>query len=201
MVFNKSLKAVGARFVCLASALTFSQAGLLGGFVFSSSALAQSIEGSEALYSAAASSSAIEIGQADSSAWVEASVHDLQQSSEQWIQIDLSEQRLTAWEGDTPVFSTEVSTGRVSDSTPVGVYAVQEKYRTARMQGESQGKTYDIPDVPYTMYFSGSYAIHGAYWHDQFGNPVSSGCVNVPIEGAAWLFDWAGIGTSVIVQN
>ncbi|MFM7424161.1 MAG: L,D-transpeptidase [Elainella sp.] len=128
-------------------------------------------------------------------------MHDLQQSSEQWIQIDLSEQRLTAWEGDTPVFSTEVSTGRISDSTPVGVYAVQEKYRTARMQGESQGKTYDIPDVPYTMYFSGSYAIHGAYWHDQFGDPVSSGCINVPIEGAAWLFDWAGVGTSVVVQD
>ncbi len=197
MIFNKPFKSLGARFAYLASVLALSQASLLGFLPLSASA--QSTDASsDTLYSAAASESQ-QI--ASNSAWVEASVHDLQQSSEQWIQIDLSEQRLTAWEGDTPVFSIEVSTGRVADSTPTGVYAVQEKYRTARMQGESQGKTYDIPDVPYTMYFSGSYAIHGAYWHDQFGDPVSSGCVNVPIEGAAWLFDWAGVGTSVVVQD
>jgi hypothetical protein len=137
----------------------------------------------------------------DNSEWVEASVRELRHSSQQWIQIDLSDQRLTAWEGDTPVFSIIVSTGRDSDATPTGVYAIETKYRTARMQGESQGKQYDIPDVPYTMYFSGSYAIHGAYWHSSFGNPVSSGCINVPVEGAAWLFDWANAGTPVVVQN
>lgn len=138
---------------------------------------------------------------ADNAQWVESWISDLKQSSQQWIQIDLSDQRLTAWEGDTPVFSIIVSTGRASDATPTGVYSIQTKYRTARMQGESQGKQYDIPDVPYTMYFSGSYAIHGAYWHSSFGNPVSSGCINVPVEGAAWLFDWAGTGTAVVVQN
>jgi lipoprotein-anchoring transpeptidase ErfK/SrfK len=138
---------------------------------------------------------------ADNSEWVEASVSDLKQSSQQWIQIDLSDQRLTAWEGNTPVFSIMVSTGRASDATPTGVYAIETKYRMARMQGESQGKQYDIPDVPYTMYFSGSYAIHGAYWHSSFGDPVSSGCINVPVEGAAWLFDWANAGTPVVVQN
>jgi lipoprotein-anchoring transpeptidase ErfK/SrfK len=137
----------------------------------------------------------------DSSQWVATSVQDLKQSSEQWIEIDLDEQRLTAWEGDTPVFSAVVSTGRVADQTPVGVYAIQDKYRTARMQGEHQGVTYDIPDVPYTMYFSGSYAIHGAYWHDDFGSPISSGCINMPVDAAAWLFNWAGVGTSVIVQD
>lgn len=134
---------------------------------------------------------------ADNSQWVESWVNDLKQSSQQWIQIDLSDQRLTAWEGSTPVFSILVSTGRASDMTPTGVYAIENKYRTARMQGE----TYDIPDVPYTMYFSGSYAIHGAYWHNNFGAPVSSGCINVPVDGAAWLFDWAGTGTAVVVQN
>lgn len=138
---------------------------------------------------------------ADNSQWVEAWISDLRQSSQQWIQIDISDQRLTAWEGDTPVYSIIVSTGRSSDATPTGVYSIQTKYRTARMQGESQGKQYDIPDVPYTMYFSGSYAIHGAYWHSSFGDPVSSGCINVPVEGAAWLFDWAGTGTAVVVQN
>jgi lipoprotein-anchoring transpeptidase ErfK/SrfK len=137
----------------------------------------------------------------EDSQWIAAQVDDLKQSSQQWIQINLDEQRLTAWEGSTPVFSVVVSTGRVADQTPTGVYAIQDKYRTARMQGEHQGTTYDIPDVPYTMYFSGSYAIHGAYWHDNFGTPVSSGCINVPTEAAAWLFGWAGVGTSVIVQN
>jgi lipoprotein-anchoring transpeptidase ErfK/SrfK len=137
----------------------------------------------------------------DNSQWVDASVSDLKQTSQQWIQIDLSDQRLTAWEGNTPIFSIIVSTGRESDMTPTGVYSIQDKYRTARMQGEHQGQRYDIPDVPYTMYFSGSYAIHGAYWHENFGNPVSSGCINVPVEGAEWLFGWAGVGTSVVVQN
>lgn len=136
----------------------------------------------------------------DNAEWVSAWVEDLKQSTEAWIQIDLSDQRLIAWEGNTPVFSVTVSTGRASnmeDITPTGVYAIENKYRTARMQGE----TYDIPDVPYTMYFSGSYAIHGAYWHDNFGSPVSSGCINVPVEQAAWLFNWATIGTRVVVQN
>lgn len=133
----------------------------------------------------------------DNSQWVESWATDLKQSSQQWIQIDISDQRLIAWEGNTPVFSITVSTGRDSDMTPTGVYAIENKYRTARMQGE----TYDIPDVPYTMYFSGSYAIHGAYWHSNFGSPVSSGCINVPVQGAAWLYDWAGMGTAVVVQN
>jgi lipoprotein-anchoring transpeptidase ErfK/SrfK len=133
----------------------------------------------------------------DNSQWVESWTNDLKQSSQQWIQIDISDQQLIAWEGDTPVFSITVSTGRASDMTPTGVYAIEQKYRTARMQGD----TYDIPDVPYTMYFSGSYAIHGAYWHTNFGSPVSSGCINVPVQGAAWLYDWAGTGTAVVVQN
>jgi lipoprotein-anchoring transpeptidase ErfK/SrfK len=137
----------------------------------------------------------------DNSEWVAAWVDDLKQSSQQWIQINLAEQRLTAWEGNTPVFSVLVSTGRTMDQTPTGVYSIQTKYRTTRMQGEHEGIKYDIPDVPYTMYFSGSYAIHGAYWHDDFGTPVSSGCINVPVDAASWLFGWAGVGTSVVVQN
>ncbi len=134
---------------------------------------------------------------AQDSEWIQSSISDLENSSQQWIQIDLSEQRLTAWEGDTPIFSSSVSTGRADEATPTGVYEIQAKYRTARMQGDN----YDIPDVPYTMYFSGSYAIHGAYWHNNFGTPVSSGCINVPIQDAAWLFDWASTGTTVVVQN
>jgi lipoprotein-anchoring transpeptidase ErfK/SrfK len=145
----------------------------------------------------AASEDSAKASPPDNSEWVAAWVTDLKQSSKHWIQVDLSDQQLTAWEGDTPVSSTPVSTGRASDATPTGVYEIEDKYRIARMKGDH----YDILDVPYTMYFSGSYAIHGAYWHDNFGAPVSSGCINVPVDQASWLFQWASVGTKVVVQK
>ncbi|MBW4466314.1 MAG: L,D-transpeptidase [Pegethrix bostrychoides GSE-TBD4-15B] len=129
--------------------------------------------------------------------FIAAWIADLQQSSERWIQVDLSDQKLIAWEGDVPIYSAIVSTGRVGDWTPPGVYAVETKYRVTSMQGEG----YNIPDVPYVMYFFGSYAIHGVYWHDNFGAPASRGCVGLEPEQAAWLFGWASEGTRVIVQE
>lgn len=121
----------------------------------------------------------------------------LKQSSDRWIQIDLSSQRLIAWEGNQPVYAVIVSTGQASTPTPTGTFAVQSMHRTARMQGQD----YDIPDVPFIMYYSGSYAIHGAYWHRQFGTPVSHGCTNVAVDHAEWLFNWASVGTPVVVQD
>lgn len=129
--------------------------------------------------------------------WIAAWVSDLKQSSDRWIQVILSEQRLIAWEGDKQVFSTSVSTGRDGDWTPTGVYNIEEKFKTARMQGDG----YDIPNVPYVMYFFGSYAIHGTFWHHNFGTPVSRGCINLEDDQAAWLFYWASEGTPVIVQD
>lgn len=127
---------------------------------------------------------------------IAAQIDDLRQSNARWIDIDLSEQRLNAWEGETLVFSAAVSTGRSGEPTPTGVYAVQSKVEKAWMKGE----TYDIPNVPYAMFYSGNYAIHGAYWHESFGSPVSSGCINLPIEQAAWLFNWSEVGTPVVVE-
>lgn len=129
--------------------------------------------------------------------WIAAWVSDLRQSDDKWIQVILSEQRLVAWEGDTVVFSAPVSTGRAGDWTPTGVYNVETKYKTAEMQGDG----YDMPNVPYVMYFFGSYAIHGAYWHHNFGTPVSRGCINLDDTQAAWLFYWASVGTPVVVQQ
>ena len=63
------------------------------------------------------------------------------------------------------------------------------------------GPGYDLPNVPFVQYFTGSYAIHGAYWHQSFGVPVSHGCVNLQPGDAAWLYDWADYGTPVIVQR
>lgn len=120
----------------------------------------------------------------------------LKQSADRWIEVNISTQRLIAWEGNMPVYAVIVSTGTDAHPTQAGSFAIQSKHRTARMRGAD----YDVPDVPYTMYYSGGYAIHGAYWHRRFGTPVSHGCVNVAVDHAEWLFDWATVGTPVVVH-
>lgn len=122
---------------------------------------------------------------------------ELQESEQQWIEIDLSRQRLIAWEGTIPVYAVIVSTGKRSTPTRMGTFTIQTKYESARMTGPG----YDVSNVPHTMYFYGGYAIHGAYWHRKFGTPVSHGCVNVAPNHAAWLYDWAEVGTPVVVHK
>jgi len=124
-------------------------------------------------------------------------IQDLQQSDQRWIQIDLSGQRLFAWEGNQRVYAIFISTGKAGMATPTGVFAIQTRQRYARMQGVD----YDVSDVPYTMYYFGNYAIHGAYWHRRFGTPVSHGCVNLAVNHAHWLFNWAKVGTPVVVHD
>jgi lipoprotein-anchoring transpeptidase ErfK/SrfK len=124
-------------------------------------------------------------------------IQDLQQSKQRWIQIDLLHQRLIAWEGQTPIYAVLISTGKSSTPTPTGVFSIQTRYRYAHMQGVD----YDVPNVPYTMYYYGGYAIHGAYWHRRFGTPVSHGCINVAVNHARWLFYWAKVGTPVVVHR
>jgi lipoprotein-anchoring transpeptidase ErfK/SrfK len=133
------------------------------------------------------------------------SVHDkiahklleLQESEKRWIQIDLASQRLIAWEGSEPVYAVKVSTGKQSTPTRIGAFAVKTKHRATRMSGPG----YDVTNVPHTMYYFRGYAIHGAYWHNKFGTPVSHGCVNVAVNHAKWLFNWSSVGTPVIVHN
>ncbi|MBR8837178.1 MAG: L,D-transpeptidase [Stigonema ocellatum SAG 48.90 = DSM 106950] len=121
----------------------------------------------------------------------------LQQSNQRWIQINLTTQRLTAWEGGTPVYAVMISSGKKSTPTLTGVFNIQSKHKVARMQGED----YDISNVPYAMYYQGNYAIHGAYWHRKFGTQITHGCVNVAPDHAKWLFQWASLGTPVIVHR
>lgn len=120
-----------------------------------------------------------------------------QTSSPRRIEIDLSEQRLRAWEGNKLIYSFRTSTGKGSTPTPTGRYSINSKYRLNRMRGRG----YDIPNVPYTMYFHGGYAIHGAFWHNRFGTPVSHGCVNLPVNQARKLYNWADTGTLVVVRR
>ncbi|HEY9844707.1 MAG TPA: L,D-transpeptidase [Candidatus Caenarcaniphilales bacterium] len=121
----------------------------------------------------------------------------LKHSDQRWVEVDLAKQRLVAWVGREPVYAVIVSTGKQSTATPEGVFSIQSMHRLARMQGVD----YNLPDVPYTMYYSGNYAIHGTYWHQSFGTPVSHGCINVAVDHARWLFNWASVGTTVVVHD
>ncbi|MEC4814694.1 MAG: L,D-transpeptidase [Scytonema sp. PMC 1069.18] len=124
-------------------------------------------------------------------------IKTLQQSDRRWIQVKLKQQKLIAWEGRKPVYAIVVSTGKKSTPTRTGVFQIQTKHKSTRMRGRG----YDVSNVPHTMYYSGGYAIHGAYWHRKFGTPVSHGCVNVAPNHAKWLFDWASLGTPVVIQG
>jgi len=116
--------------------------------------------------------------------------------SGRWIDIDLSAQRVTAFQGSTPVRSTLVSTGLPRTPTPVGQYRVYVKYSSASMSGPG----YHYPNVPYVMYFYRGYSFHGTYWHSNFGRPMSHGCVNMPTSEARWLYNWAPVGTLVKIH-
>jgi len=109
--------------------------------------------------------------------------------SDRWVHIDLSEQTLVAYEGDRPVFATLVSTGKEPGMTPVGVHRIQIKHVASPMRDQPpEEEAYSIDDVPWTQYFHGSVAIHGAFWHAGFGQVRSHGCVNVSPADARWLF-------------
>ena len=114
-----------------------------------------------------------------------------------WLDVDLSEQRLYAYDGDTLVASFLVSTGVAAHPTLTGSYAVYVKYRYADMSGPG----YFLPDVPYTMYYYQGYGVHGTYWHNNFGHPMSHGCVNMRTSEAEWVYNFSKVGTPVIVHN
>jgi hypothetical protein len=118
-------------------------------------------------------------------------------AEERWINVDLSRQLLTAYEGRTPVRTTLVSTGLPATPTPVGQYRIWVKFRYDDMAGAD----YYIEDVPYVMYFHGGYGLHGVTWHGNFGQPMSHGCVNLPTSEAEWLFNWADVGTLVNIRE
>lgn len=113
---------------------------------------------------------------------------------EKWIEIDLSEQRMRAKEGESTLYDFVVSTGKKSTPTPTGEFRPWIKMRYALMTGGSKAKGtyYYLPNVPYVMYFYLGYGIHGAYWHKKFGIPISNGCINTKPEEMAKIYEWAG---------
>ena len=110
---------------------------------------------------------------------------------DRWVHIDLDEQLFVAYEGDEPRYTSLVSTGVEGHSTPTGVYRVQRKYLTKTMKGpdDTHGR-YRVEEIPWVMYYDGNFAVHGAYWHDNFGNVRSHGCTNVAPLDAMWLYNF-----------
>jgi hypothetical protein len=115
-----------------------------------------------------------------------------------WISVSIRKQLLIAYEGERPVYAALVSTGRGGLSDPDettatirGTFLIRSKHVSGTMDGdESSDDAFDLRDVPYIQYFHEGYALHAAYWHDDFGKERSHGCVNLPPADAAWLFEW-----------
>jgi lipoprotein-anchoring transpeptidase ErfK/SrfK len=112
-------------------------------------------------------------------------------SADHWMDVDLDEQVLVAYEGAQPVYATLVSTGRGEHATPSETAHITTKYRTADMNNPKQGEAYAVADVPWTMYYDGHFALHTSYWHDGFGDVRSHGCVNLAPRDARALYGWS----------
>jgi hypothetical protein len=121
-------------------------------------------------------------------------------ADEKWIDVNLSRQSLVAFEGDKPVFATIISSGRHNDEDPAkdhrtrpGEFRIREKHISATMDNDTATDgPYSIEDVPWIMYFDGSTALHGAFWHSRFGHERSHGCVNMTPHDAHEMFGWVG---------
>jgi lipoprotein-anchoring transpeptidase ErfK/SrfK len=120
-----------------------------------------------------------------------------QLNESRWIDVSLTDQRVTAYESQTAVYTTLASTGLPNTPTPPGQYRIWIKLRHDDMSGPG----YYLEDVPFVMYFYQGYGFHGVWWHANFGHPMSHGCVNLPADAAEWLFDWAEVGTLVNVHD
>jgi len=118
-----------------------------------------------------------------------------------YIVVNLSDQWLYAFEDKVQVFAAPVSTGRDGMNTPTGMYAIHTKLTIQTMRGVYNGVPWVVPNIPNVMYINGGVALHGTYWHNQFGTGarLSHGCVNLPLHAAAWLYGWAPLGTPVRV--
>ena len=116
------------------------------------------------------------------------------------IVVSISRQVVWAFRGEKVVLSSYVSTGKAGFDTPTGSFAVLTKLPLQTMEGVIGGEYYNVPDVPSVLYFTDrGHALHGTYWHNNFGTPMSHGCVNLPLDVAAWLYNWAPVGTPVLI--
>lgn len=104
------------------------------------------------------------------------------------IEVSLSDQHLWAWTNGQLFLETPVSTGRKGYATPTGTFTIKRKRWSRYMQGVDESGPWDIPFIPTVQYIRGAVAIHGTYWHTNFGRRMSHGCINVPISEALQLY-------------
>lgn len=123
---------------------------------------------------------------------------------ERKIEIDLTQQKLYAYQGGNIVHKMKVSTGRRPTPTPAGVYPIIRLVENERMIGGTPGTNdyYDLSNVYFTQYFTNrGHALHYAYWHDNFGQIMSHGCVNLTLWDSKWLWDFAGRGVPIVTYH
>jgi len=125
------------------------------------------------------------------------------------IEVDLTTQRMYAYEGENLLYSFLISSG-LWDRTPTGTFKVWTKIRSQKMSGGSKelGTYYYLPNVPYVMFFYNDkvakkvgYSLHGTYWHNNFGKPMSHGCINMKTPEIAQVYSWAEVGIPVIIYG
>ncbi len=125
----------------------------------------------------------------------EGAITDFRQAetgNDQWVDVDVGEQVLVAYRGASPVYATLISSGRGSP-TPLGNYPIWAKVASMDMANQDyEDNPYLVQGVPWVLLFQGHIALHGAYWHNRFGNRKSHGCVNLAPLDARWVFDWMG---------
>lgn len=116
-------------------------------------------------------------------------------NGEHWLDVNITKQTIVAYDGEKAVYATLVSTGeagledpKTSKATTRGIFRVHAKHVAATMDSDVVGEEFELRDIPYVQYFEGSYALHAAYWHDDFGTPRSHGCINLAPEDAKFLF-------------
>ena len=112
---------------------------------------------------------------------------------EKWIEVSLKDQKLYAWVGGRLANQFLISSGISDHPTITGLFRIWARTASQTMDGgdRASGTYYNLPNVQWVQYFSDEYAFHGTYWHNNFGSPMSHGCVNLTIEDAQWLFNWA----------
>ena len=121
-----------------------------------------------------------------------------------FIKVNLTEQKLYAYDRGHLVKSFLISSGKRGFETPVGTFSVFRKRELVRMTwfyGPNDPNNYDLPNVPYTMSFKGAYTLHGAYWHSNWGHPMSHGCINISVPLSRWLYYWTPLNTPVIIER
>lgn len=125
------------------------------------------------------------------------------QSVQKHIEVNLSTQHLYAYQGNNLIYDFLISSGTLVHPTVTGTFHPWIKLWSTEMIGGSKarGDYYDLPNVPYVMYFYQGYGIHGTYWHHNFGHPMSHGCVNLSIADAKLLFYWTDLSTPIHIYG